>query len=73
MIITTPPPPPFTRLGVAFAEMNEVDVEQDIYLAAIITTPPPSPPVAEPPAPPRRNVGVVEVAETAHPRTACMA
>jgi hypothetical protein len=71
MTMTTPPPPPFAKPGVAFAEMNEVDVEQDMYLAAMITTPPPNP--AEPPAPPRRNVGVVDVAETAHPRTACMA
>lgn len=63
IVITTPPP-----AGAVAGAPIVHEADAVIYLAATITTPPPACPV--PPAPPRRNVGVVFDADTAHPRTA---
>ena len=63
--ITTPPPPG----EVAGALIDALPVDGPLmYLAASITTPPPA--CVEPPAPPRRNVGLVFDAFTTYPRTA---
>ena len=69
IMITTPPPPP-PEPAVPGASIVAEPLERLIYLAATMTTPPPAPEAPVPPAPPRKNVALVELPVIEYPRTA---